>query len=36
LLMVGGVIFYVEGGKLIQPETKKPLANGAVSDQGSI
>lgn len=36
LLMVGGVIFYVEGGKLIQPETKKPLVNGAVSDQGSI
>ena len=36
LLMVGGVIFYVEGGKLIQPITKKPLANGAVGDQGSI
>jgi MFS family permease len=36
LLMVGGVIFYVEGGKLIQPVTKKPLANGAVGDQGSI
>lgn len=36
LLMVGGVIFYVEGGKLIRPETKQPLANGAVGDQGSI
>jgi MFS family permease len=36
LLMVGGVIFYVEGGKLIQPGTKKPLSNGAVGDQGSI
>ncbi|MCP1445947.1 MFS family permease [Pseudomonas sp. GGS8] len=36
LLMVGGVILYVEGGKLIQPETKKPLVNGAVGDQGSI
>lgn len=36
LLMVGGVIFYVEGGKLIRPETKQPLASGAVGDQGSI
>jgi hypothetical protein len=34
--MVGGVIFYVEGGKLIQPETKKPQVNEAVGDQGSI
>jgi MFS family permease len=36
LLLVGGVIFYVEGGKLIQPVTKKPLPNGAIGDQGSI
>jgi MFS family permease len=36
LLMVGGVIFYVEGGKLTPPVIKKPLANGAIGDQGSI
>lgn len=37
LLMVGGTIFYIQGGRLSDVDSqKKPLANGAFDDQRSI